>query len=211
MLNQYTLLFAFAAFFSLPAYAANFNFLRDSVFTQFNDTEVKAFRQFIGKHLDDAKDQDVHVWRSPQSSRIGKLRIKFSFEQDQISCRRTQFILEDQSRKEHYQFDICKHGNQWRIEETAARKLTEADWNLLRNTGDQALTQSIIGAPFSWHNPKTHNAGVITVISAQNDEHRDCRQLAITVFDSQRQSSNGSYLMCRQKMGEWQREISATE
>lgn len=211
MPNQYTLLLAFMTFFSLPAYAVNFNFLRDSVITQFNDTEAQEFRQFIGKRLDEAKDQDVHVWRSPQSARIGKLRIKFSFEQNNTPCRRTQFILEDKNKKDQYQFDICQLNDQWRIEETAARNLTETDWELMRDTGDQALTQSIIGAPFSWHNPKTNNAGVITVTSATNHKHQDCRQLAITIFDNQRQSSNGNYLMCRQKAGEWQRVINTKE
>lgn len=189
------------------AEAANFNFLQDSVFTRFTPEDTENFVEFVSTSLETANDKTVLEWRSKKSELRGKLKIDFSYMAGEIPCRRSLFLLGDERRVERFQFEICKHEAGWKIEDTAARHLSENDWTRLEAAGEQALSHTADGLPFSWHNATTGNSGVITAIRKDSISKQECRLLAITVFDKRDRSSNGNYWMCRTGEGQWQRQI----
>lgn len=193
----------------LSAAAANFNFLKDSVLARFSEQDAEEFIAFVAKNLNNTDDKQVAVWQSSHSKLQGKLKVDFSYYSNDMPCRRALFLITDQQRPtERFQFEVCKSKSGWQIQETAARNLTESDWQMQRATGDRALAYPGEGQPFSWRNPKTKNSGVITPLELETVDGQTCRLVAITIFDRKGHSSNGNYLMC-QENGEWHRKITA--
>ncbi len=193
---------------STYSHASNFRFLNNSVLTRFTAAESQDFRAFVASTLDKAKDHQVLSWASKHSKLRGRLKVDFSYETDTALCRRSLFIIQDdKGQAERFQFEICKQGGEWSIQDTPARNFQESDWDIQRKHGLQVLESSQQGVPLSWHNPKTGNSGVITSTATENDKHGQCRQLAISIFDKNGQSSNGVYWMCLQGDGNWQRDV----
>jgi|GEM_PF-1616135 len=214
MTNRLTYLFcATVTLLSLNPYgaeAANFRFLKDSVLTRFSKVEAAEFRTFIGDALDSAQDKQILQWQSKQSKLTGKLKIDFSYLSGKTPCRRSLFIISDiEGKAENFQFDICKSGNTWKVDDTVARHLADSDLTLLRQAGEQALSHKATGEPFSWHNTRSRNSGVVIAVAEDysHKPHSECRQLALTIFDKNGRSSNGVYWMCRKAGGEWLRQV----
>ncbi len=196
---------------STESHASNFRFLRNSVLTRFTEIETQEFKTFVAQSLDKANDQQVLSWSSKHSDMKGRLKVDFSYESGDILCRRSLFIIKDnKGQAERFQFEICKQDGAWSIHDTAARHFQESDWKIQREYGLQALQQQQQGVPFSWHNAKTGNSGVITSIASEARDKGECRKVALTIFNKNGQSSNGVYWMCHGGDGNWQREIRDT-
>ncbi len=190
------------------AHALNVNFLKNSILAEFSHDEMTNFKTFIGNALDSTEDHQEVTWRSTTSELAGKYKVKFTYQSDNNTCRRSLFLLANGSEREAYRFDICKINNQWEIKDTPARRFTENDWAKLETSADLALHAAEIGHPFSWHNTETHNSGVNVITAIYRQSGKNCRDIAISISDSQGESSNGNYSFCLAEDKSWQRNLS---
>jgi surface antigen len=183
------------------------HFLKDSLLSELNKQEVQEFKQFIREALDTLEDEKVVTWRAKTSSISGKYKSKFTYKSGDTTCRRSLFLMENKNKREPYQFDICKSGDRWVIQDTAARAFRKSDWAMLRNSVFSALDEGPIGSPFSWHNTKTGNAGSHVIVSQSKSGSKYCKNIAITIFNKQGESSNGVYTFCKSNAAEsiWNR------
>ena len=201
--------------FASLAQASNIGFLGDSVLSELSEDELVDFRQFIGVSLDTLEDARVVQWQSASGSMTGQFKVKFTFQSDDATCRRSLLRVVNGKQKKTFQFDICQSGGRWEIQRTPVRNFKNSDWKMLRASLFSALDQPLIGAPFAWHNERTGNRGSHVVVAEKNSADQRCRQVAITVFDKGGKSSNGVYVYCKPISGdaasEWKRSPSMQE
>lgn len=190
------------------AHSANMQFLRDSVLTELSEKEVKEFKTFIQSKLDTIEDQKVVTWNSKSSQLSGKLKSQFTYFSNGIACRRSLFRFTSETKKEFYQFELCKISGKWQIQASAAQSFKDSDWDILEKSATQTLDNPKTGVPFSWHNPKTGNSGSQVALSRNKTKDGTCRDLAITVFNKSGQSSNGTYTYCKTDTSEWTKKIT---
>lgn len=191
------------------ANALNVNFLKNSILAKFSHDEMADFKTFIGSALDSLEDHKEVTWRSKTSELAGKYKVKFTYQNDNNTCRRSLFLLANGKERESYRFDICKINNQWQIKDTPALRFTESDWAKLETSAELSLQSAEIGQPFSWHNSETHHSGVNVITANYRQNGKKCRDIAISISDSKGESSNGNYSFCLEADKSWQRNLSS--
>ena len=124
------------------------------------------------------------------------------------TCRSSRFTLTREGRAvERYRFDYCRTEHGWDLTHTPASSFCRDDWQLLEQTLKQTLEDNADGEPVSWTNHRSKRSGVLVPTSHEMRSGMRCRQTAVTIFDGKGQSSNGSYLFCRDESGDWNRLI----
>lgn len=193
---------------SLNALAANMRFLKNSVLSELSKDEIRSFKNFVADAMDEIPDKEVAHWKSESSTATGKLKSRFTYTMNATTCRRTIFSLSRENRQpEQYQFDICNKDGKWQIMETPAASFSDTDWDIMNARGLEALAFDSEGQPFTWHNAKTGNSGVIVPMAASHADNKTCRELAISISDKKGLASNGAYTFCRTSGGKWKRVI----
>ena len=91
------------------------------------------------------------------------------------------------------------------LEDTPAESFTEADWQLLQQTVEQALNQSTRGERLTWENPETGNSGSVTNMGPADQDGRTCIRLGIH-NETERLSGSSVARFCRQHDGSWKME-----
>lgn len=192
-------------FLSMSAHAINVQFLRNSVLTEFSKEESKAFRSWAGQQLETLPDQQVAVWKNDSGKLVGKLKPTVTYESSGNTCRRSLFIFSSKDKKEPFQFQICKVGDKWQIQDTPAKFFKKSDWTQLQESVQQTLDNKEIGIPFSWHNAKTKNSGSQVTVAENKKDGVNCRTLAISIFSKKGGTASGRYNFCQDNSGAWQR------
>lgn len=91
------------------------------------------------------------------------------------------------------------------LEDTPAESFTEADWQLLQQTVEQALNKSTRGERLTWENPASGNSGSVTNIGPADQDGRTCIRLGIH-NETERLSGSSVARFCWQDDGSWKME-----
>lgn len=201
------LLFMALAVFPLASHAVNLTFLEKSLMAQLSAAEIVALKQEIGEVLNKTPDQQIINWTSANSGIRVQIKPKVSFNEGATECRRTLFKLSKaDSKPEYYRFDICRgEDKKWRVEDSLIRQLTDADRKILEGTLNEVLgSDNSNKIPASWFNPASKNSGVIVPITYFTKAGVPCREVAISIINSNGGTMDGHYTFCKKGDG-WER------
>lgn len=201
------LLFIALVVFPLSSHAVNLTFLEKSLIAQLSAAEIAALKQEIGEVLNKAPDQQIINWTSANSGIRVQIKPKVSFNEGTTECRRTLFKLSKaDSKPEYYRFDICRgEDKKWRVEDSLIRQLTDADRKILEGTLNEVLgSDKSNKIPASWFNPASKNSGVIVPITYLTKAGVPCREVAISIINSNGGTMDGHYTFCKKGDG-WER------
>jgi surface antigen len=192
---------------SLPCFAINLGFLKNSLLSQINEPDFVLLKRDIGKALNTSADKHISHWTSSNAIAV-QIMPKLSYNHNGNACRKTLFKLSQENRKpEFYRFEICKdNSGVWGIAQTLVQQLVQQDWDLLQSTLTEALDEPALGVPVSWFNPHTGVAGVIVVLAPSKQTLKNCSDVAVSVIDNQGAALDGNYTFCKQVDG-WQRKM----
>ena len=91
-----------------PAYAVNMNVFKDAPVTRLNAEEVKTFRAFIMKTLNEGADGVTAEWKAPKSTFTSKVTPTKSFEDGKLKCRNTTIDSDSHDRQMRGSYTFCK-------------------------------------------------------------------------------------------------------
>lgn len=192
----------------MPASAANFGFMKNTLPSQLSDEDMQNLRAEIGAVLERTPDKKVSHWQTRDAKVIVKILPKLSYSEAGMPCRRTllQFSAA-RSHKETYGFTICKtNDGEWQISQSRLQSLRDDDIALIESHALQALHGNQVGSPITWFNPASKINGTVVLVSAAQKNQLPCKTLAISLFDAEGVSLEGQYLLCKTEQG-WKREI----
>ena len=188
--------------------AANLKFLEKSLLAQLSATEITALKLEIGEVLNKTPDKQIINWTSANSGIQVQIKPKVSFNEGTTECRRTLFKLSKADIKpEYYRFDICRGDDKkWQVKDSLIRQLTSEDWKILEGTLREVLdSEKSNKLPASWFNPATKNSGVVVPITYLTKAGVPCREVAISIINSNGGTMDGHYTFCKKGDG-WERE-----
>lgn len=188
--------------------AANLKFLEHSLLAQLSASEIAALKQEIGVVLNKSPDREIINWTAKDSGIRVQIKPKVSFNEGATECRRTLFKLSKADIKpEYYRFDICRgEDKKWQVKDSLVRQLTSEDWKILEGTLREVLdSESSNKLPASWFNPATENSGVVVPITYLTKAGVPCREVAISIINSNGGTMDGHYTFCK-KGDDWARE-----
>lgn len=200
------LLMAFALF-PVASNAANLKFLDTSLMSQLSDADIKSFKQDVGAALSKTPDQEIIHWSSKTSGIQIQVKPKLSFAEGTSECRRTLFKLSKaEAKPEYYRFDICRNAGQtWQVRDSLISKLSDEDWKLLEGTVAEVLDSDKDNKiPASWFNPVSKGAGVVVPVAYAPQGGVPCREIAISIINSNGGTMDGTYTFCK-KGDTWER------
>ena len=93
---------------AVPAYAVNMNVFKDAPVTRLNAEEVKAFRAFIMKTLNEGADGATAEWKAPKTTFTSKVTPTKSFEDGKLKCRDTTIDSDSHDRQMRGSYTFCK-------------------------------------------------------------------------------------------------------
>ena len=91
-----------------PAYAVNMNVFKDAPVTRLNAEEVKTFRAFIMKTLNEGADGATAEWKAPKSTFTSKVTPTKIFEDGKLKCRNTTIDSDSHDRQMRGSYTFCK-------------------------------------------------------------------------------------------------------
>lgn len=191
----------------LCAHAVNLRFLDQSLMAQLKAEDITALRQQIGATLDKSPDQRIIKWASTNTGIQVQIKPKLTFSEGASECRRTLFKLSKADHNpEYYSFDICKDANDgWKVRDSLISQLTKEDWSLLEGTLNEVLESDKDNkVPASWFNGLSRNSGVIVPVASLTHNGTPCREVTISVINSNGGTMDGHYTFCK-KGSEWER------
>lgn len=192
----------------LSGHAANLKFLESSLLAQLSAAEIAALKQEVGVVLDKSPDKEIINWTAPSSGIKVQIKPKVSFNEGTTECRRTLFKLSKAAIKpEYYRFDICRGDDKkWQVKDSLIRQLTSEDWKILEGTLREVLgSDKGNKIPATWFNPATKNSGVVVPITYLTKASIPCREVAISIINSNGGTMDGHYTFCK-KGDDWERE-----
>lgn len=192
----------------LVSHAANLKFLEKSLMAQLSAAEITALKQEIGEVLNKTPDKQIINWTAATSGIQVQIKPKVSFNEGTTECRRTLFKLSKGDVKpEFYRFDICKgEDKKWQVKDSLIRQLTSEDWKILEGTLREVLdSEKSNKLPASWFNPATKNSGVVVPITYLTKAGVPCREVAISIINSNGGTMDGHYTFCK-KGDDWARD-----
>lgn len=191
------------AFFSVEA--SNVGFLRDSFLTELNKADAESLKNAAKSTFDQGSDKQTVYWEG-ESGLKGKIEPQLSYQLDGKECRRVRFAAKKQNNKvEQYKFDVCKYGEQWKVESTPVSSFTKKDWQTLSEELFYALDNAVNQHPVSWVQQETGMSGVIVPLSSFEEKGKACRKTTISVIDRKGRTSDGVYTFCKNDKSEWLR------
>lgn len=97
-----------ALLLATPAVAVNINVFKDAPITRLNSEEVKEFRAFVMKTLDEGKDGTTAEWKAPKTNFTSKVTPVKSFEDGKLKCRETTIDSDSHDRQMRGLYTFCK-------------------------------------------------------------------------------------------------------
>jgi surface antigen len=180
------------------------SFWRTSILADLTEAEVVSFKATIKEALDKSPDADVIEWSSPSGSIAGKIRPRYTYESNGLTCRRTAFQVSEgltQGRKENYRFDICKGPEGWGVYSTPIH-FSEIERPQLDTFVQQALEHEDLGQPVSWLGKESGITVVVVTLSPLQTSD-DCRLVAASFSTGDGHSVTGQYRFCENADKQW--------
>ena len=112
------------AFFlaACPASALNMSGFKDAPITRLTGEEVKAFRSFVMKTLDEAPDGTMVEWKAPKTPFVSKITPQKSFKDGKAPCREATIESDARDRFQRGVYTFCKQSNgEWQFKIPAAK------------------------------------------------------------------------------------------
>ena len=91
-----------------PALAVNINVFKDAPVTRLKGDEVKEFRAFVTKTLDEGKDGATAEWKAPKTTFTSKVTPAKSFEDGKFKCREAVIDSDSHDRQMKGRYTFCK-------------------------------------------------------------------------------------------------------
>jgi surface antigen len=99
-----------------PASALNMSGFKDAPITRLNNGELKAFRAFIMKTLDQAPDGTTVEWKAEKTRFVSKLTPQRSFTDGKLPCRDITIESDAHDRYQRGLYTLCKGANgEWQF------------------------------------------------------------------------------------------------
>lgn len=93
---------------AVPAYAVNMSFLKDAPVTRLNAEEVKVFRAFVIKTLNEGADGATAEWSAPKTPFTSKVTPTKTFENGKLKCREAAIDSDSHDRQMRGTYTFCK-------------------------------------------------------------------------------------------------------
>lgn len=191
---------------ALPVSASNFGFLKDSLMSDLSGKDIDSLQAEIANILETTPDKEIVRWQAPDSKVTVKILPKLSYSEAGLPCRRT--LLNFSAPKKHaetYGFTICKNSaSKWQVADSRLQALRDDDIKLIESHALQALESGEAGVPVTWFNPGSKVNGTVVLLDGAAG---NCKNIAISLFDSKGVSLEGQYRLCKTDKG-WQREAA---
>jgi surface antigen len=91
-----------------PAYAVNMSVFKDAPITRLNAEEVKAFKVFVLKTLNEGADGVTAEWKAPKATFTSKITPAKTFEDGKFKCRDTTIDSDSRDRQMRGSYTFCK-------------------------------------------------------------------------------------------------------
>ncbi|MCP8900922.1 hypothetical protein [Gilvimarinus xylanilyticus] len=188
-----------------PSHSANLQFMGRSVASEMSAEEVADFKTSIAEALNEAPDLRTIAWQSDNSSRRGRVKIKYSYENNGRECRKAILDLRnDQNRRDFFHFDACRTSEgRWQVSETAAADFTPQEWNMLKSVFVDAIENNQDGEPAQWQ--RQEHSATLTPLSTSQSETKTCRLMKIELASGPESKAEGVYNFCKEDYT-WQRQ-----
>ena len=96
------------ALLATPSFAFNMRFLNDAPITRLNEAEVRAFKTFVNKTLDEGADGTTVDWKAPKTVFTSQLTPTRSFTDGDFKCREATIDSRAPDRQERGTYVFCK-------------------------------------------------------------------------------------------------------
>lgn len=107
---------------TVPAGALNMSGFKDAPITRLTGEEVKAFRSFVMKTLDEAPDGTMVEWKAPKTPFVSKITPQKSFKDGKAPCREATIESDARDRFQRGVYTFCKQSNgEWQFKIPAAK------------------------------------------------------------------------------------------
>ncbi|UTF61610.1 hypothetical protein [Gilvimarinus sp. DA14] len=185
--------------------AANLQFMGRSVASEMTPSEVTDFKRSIAQALNEAPDLRTINWQSETSSRHGRVKIKYSYKNNDQECRKAIFDLRnEEQRRDFFHFDACKQDSgKWAVSETAATEFSKEEWSQLKAIFVDAIEHNRDGETAEWAN--NGNSASITPRSTLKNADSHCRVMDISLEDQSGDTAVGIYTFCKDEY-QWRRQ-----
>lgn len=106
-----------------PALAVNINVFKDAPVSRLQGDEVKAFRAFVNKTLDEGKDGATAEWKAPKTTFTSKVTPTRSFEDGKLKCREATIDSDSHDRQMKGRYTFCKGAKgEWQFKIPGGKK-----------------------------------------------------------------------------------------
>ena len=106
-----------------PALAVNINVFKDAPVPRLKGEEVKEFRSFVTKTLDEGKDGATAEWKAPKTNFTSKVTPSKSFDDGKFKCREATIDSDSHDRQMKGRYTFCKSGkSEWQFRNPSGKK-----------------------------------------------------------------------------------------
>ena len=111
------------AVLTTPTFAINMRFLQEAPITRLKEAEVRAFRVFVSKTLDEGADGVSAEWKAPQTVFASQVTPTKSFTDGNLKCREATIESHAQDRQERGKYVFCKGAKgDWQFKTPSSKK-----------------------------------------------------------------------------------------
>ncbi len=112
-----------AALLASPVLALNWNVFKDAPISRLSEDEVRSFRTFILKTLDQTPDGTMVEWKAPKTAFTSKITPLNRFDDAGMKCRDATIESDGQDRHMRGRYTFCKKGkNDWEFKTPTAKR-----------------------------------------------------------------------------------------
>jgi len=97
-----------AATLAGPAFAVNVNVFKEAPVSRLKGDEVKEFRAFVLKTLDDGADGATAEWKAPKTTFTSKVTPGKPFEDGKLKCREATIDSDSHDRQMKGKYTFCR-------------------------------------------------------------------------------------------------------
>ena len=100
---------------AVPAWALNMSGFRDAPLTRLTAEELKTFREFVMKTLDDTPDGTLVEWKAPKTQFVSKITPLKTYT-GKVPCRDASIESDARDRFQRGRYTFCKQENgEWQF------------------------------------------------------------------------------------------------
>ena len=93
---------------AVPAFAVNINVFKDAPVTRLNAEEIKAFRAFVIKTLNEGADGASAEWKATKTTFTSKVTPMKTFQDGKLKCRDATIDSDSHDRQMRGTYTFCK-------------------------------------------------------------------------------------------------------